>query len=142
MDGCSLRSMGVKGSSWIFSTDRRNIFREHRMTSPYMAAIGLPGLEVEQCGLYASLLEEIGRRKLNASHLKLGLVHELSQLVFLKPNGRQASPVQVPRDKLSTSEFCHVVVYMAGRHGVEVAKEKLKQPKNAKIDQKTQYPPI
>ena len=109
-----------------------------------MAAVGLPGLQVEQRGLYSSLLEETRDRQLNASNLKVGLVHELSQLVFLKPraSGRQASQVEVPRDKLSTSEFCHVVVYMAGRHGVEVAKEKLKQPKNAKIDQKTQYPPI
>ena len=58
------------------------------MTSPYMAAVGLPGLEVEQRGLYASLLEEIRGRQLNARSLKVGLVHELSQLVFC-PSGNK-----------------------------------------------------
>ena len=119
------------------------------MTSPYMAALGLPGLEIEQHGLYASLLMEIERRELNASHLKVGLAHELSLLVFLKPRGKGRKAVDVPRDKLSISEFCQKSPKITKNHQKITKKSPKiikKSPKIIKtspkiINNHQQYPP-
>ena len=74
------------------------------MTSPYMAAVGLPGLEVEQRGLYASLLEEIRGRQLNARSLKVGLVHELSQLVFCPSGNKLISGPKLYQKSIKTNQ--------------------------------------
>ena len=89
------------------------------MVGPRLAALGLQATTVKEYVLYTALLQLTVERNLTASHLTLGLVAEMANLVFVRPKGGRSRMVTVPKDKISIKEFVHVVVFVAVRLGVE-----------------------
>ena len=83
-----------------------------------MAALGLADATVERLGIYPAILQLVRDKGLTSKHITVGFVVELSQLVVTKPRG--GKKLEVPADRISVTEFCHIVAYMKGRWGVEV----------------------
>ena len=88
------------------------------MVPPLMAALGLADATVERLGMYPAILQLVRDKGLTSKHITVGFVVEISQLVVTKPRG--GKKLEVPADRISVTEFCHIVAYMKGRWGVEV----------------------
>ena len=94
------------------------------MVGPVLAALGLTEAAVEELGLYHALLQLARDKSLRSSNLTVGFVVELSELVVTrKGRGR----VEVPRDRIKVREFCHILIYVKGRHGEEVVTKDLEK---------------
>ena len=87
------------------------------MVGPVLAALGLTESAVEELGLYHALLQLARDKGLRSTSITVGLVLELSLLVVTK-KGR--GRVEVPRDRIKVTEFCHILTYVKGRYGEEV----------------------
>ena len=84
------------------------------ITTSYLAALGMA--EVWGEGMYEELIAIITKNNLGMEHVTIGFVFELSHLVYVKP---MFSRVAAPADKLTIQQFCHIVMFMADRWGVE-----------------------